>query len=153
MPQKSLGMFITALQLNDNFFLPCHNYRNILFEFRKNIENNIKKLPAFLHLNIRNRVIPIINKLQSVSPQHDSSLVASISKLIAWTKFFLCNNPKLIFIRADKANITVAMNRDNYVNKMVSLLSDNNTYTRVHKDSIRRITNNRFVCNKQNFIG
>ncbi|XP_039309325.1 uncharacterized protein LOC120358632 [Solenopsis invicta] len=126
------------LQLGDNFSLPCNNYKNILFEFIKSIENNIKKLPDSTRSEIRNHSIPIINKLKSFSSHSASN--SEFFKLISKTKEFLSNNPDLILTRADKGNTTVAMNRLDYKNKMTALLSDEDTYKKIAKDPIRQIT-------------
>jgi len=51
----------------------------------------------------------------------------------------LSENPDLILTKADKGNITVAMNTQDYKNK--NLLNDTNTYTIVNKDSSQKLTN------------
>jgi len=54
--------------------------------------------------------------------------------LTNYTKNFCLRNPEIIFTRADKGNITVALNKNNYINKMECLLGDINTYTLIKKD-------------------
>lgn len=46
----------------------------------------------------------------------------------------------IFFTRADKGNVTVAMNRDDYIDKMSALLSNNNTYKTIDKDPIKKVT-------------
>lgn len=50
-----------------------------------------------------------------------------LSRLIKTTYLFAKNNP-IIFTRADKGNITVALNRDDYISKVNNMLLDTNTY-------------------------
>ena len=45
--------------------LPSSNYKKLILEFIKNIENSLNKLHINKRLNIRNRIIPIINNLSS----------------------------------------------------------------------------------------
>ncbi|XP_071649570.1 uncharacterized protein [Temnothorax longispinosus] len=133
---------IHLLQLGDNFSLPYHNKQKILFEFIKSIENNIKTLPIATQTFIRNRSIPIINDLNSDSNFSPSQSDKIIYGMLSLTKDFLLNNPDVILTRADKGNITVAMDFPDYKNKMELLLSDTNTYTLVKKDPILSLTRN-----------
>ncbi|WP_165351408.1 hypothetical protein, partial [Enterobacter cloacae complex sp. 2DZ2F20B] len=43
-------------------------------------------------------------------------------------KSFLKNNPNILFTNADKRNITVAITKSEYLQKMQGLLSDRDTY-------------------------
>ena len=54
-------------------------------------------------------------------------------------KEFMRINPNIIFTKADKGNVTVAIERTEYVNKMEAMLSDTNTYVVVKKDPRRKI--------------
>lgn len=46
----------------------------------------------------------------------------------------------MIVTRADKGNITVALDKDDYFNKIEDLLKDKNTYITVKKDPIKKLT-------------
>jgi len=63
-------------------------------------------------------------------------------QLLNATKHFCQNNRNIIFTRADKGNVTVAMNRVSYINKVEEILNDDNTYTVVKKNPIKSIENN-----------
>jgi len=102
---------------------------------------NIKKFSIATHNNIRNRSISIINKLTSFPP-HKNAIDNHLMKLKRYTQQFLKNNDNIILIKADKGNITVALDRNNYINKINEMLSDNNTYMKVKKDSTKRIVDN-----------
>lgn len=54
---------------------------------------------------------------------------------------FLSEHPDIIVIRADKGNVTVALDRANYLNKMSVMLGDRNTYVIVNRDPINKISN------------
>jgi len=58
------------------------------------------------------------------------------------TKHFCYNNRNIIFTRADKGNVTVAIDRVSYINKVEEILNDDNTYTVVKKNPIKSIENN-----------
>jgi len=58
------------------------------------------------------------------------------------TQSFCNNNPNKIFTRADKNNITIAINRSHYIKKMKELLNDKMTYSVVNKNSILFIKRN-----------
>lgn len=63
-----------------------------------------------------------------------------ISKWSSLTKKFLRKHPDILFIRADKGNVTVVMNKKDYMTKMEKLLSDKNTYKIDKKDPRKNIT-------------
>jgi len=69
-------------------------------------------------------------------------LVTRLSYLHKVTKQFLQNNPNIIFTKADKDNITVALDRGSYIEKVEELLNDVNTYTVVKRSPIKSIENN-----------
>jgi len=45
----------------------------------------------------------------------------------------------ILFTREDKGNVTVALNRNFYIGKMVKLLSDTDTYTKIKKNHLKNI--------------
>jgi len=47
---------------------------------------------------------------------------------------FCKDNPDIIFTRADKGNVTVALNKDEYVKKIEIMLQDQNTYITIQKN-------------------
>jgi len=52
---------------------------------------------------------------------------------------FCKNNPNVIFTRADKGNVTVAIDKIDYLNKMETMLKDQNTYMLINKDPMKNI--------------
>jgi len=57
------------------------------------------------------------------------------------TARFCKENPNIIFTRADKGNVTVAMDREEYNKKMEELLQDKNIYIPVKKSNKKNIKN------------
>jgi len=93
------------------------------------------------HITFHTHYIPqfykfIKNKI--VSPHSTEK----ITYLLNMTKKYCKNNKNIIYTRADKGNVTVAMDKDFYINKVEELLNDQNTYTIVKKNPIKSIENN-----------
>ena len=103
------------------------------------MENNIHKLPNSAESTIRSRSDSILNLLPSF-PFPNPPLINTFKHLTHTTNTFLRENPNLILTRADKGNVTVAMDRDNYIQKMEELLQDRNTYNVIIKDPTRKLT-------------
>lgn len=129
------------LQLRDGFCLPTISKKDkVITEFI--IENNLwkiqKKRPD-VSLNIRNHSLPIIQNLL-----HHNYLRNNIDKdilqALTITKNFIRDNNDILFTRADKGNITVALDKLTYFNKMKGILKDVNTYTIVKRNPINSIT-------------
>jgi len=51
-------------------------------------------------------------------------------------------NPNTIFSRANKRNITMALDRLNYLNKIKEMLNDTDTYIKINKEPIKKFTLN-----------
>ncbi|KMQ88900.1 hypothetical protein RF55_11387 [Lasius niger] len=114
----------------------CHEAK--ITDFFKSFEHSIGKLPSTSRTTVRSRGFPIIKKL----PNHPFDTAATNKVLIRSARItskFLTENTIIIFTKADKDNVTVALDRENYLNKMRTLLADNNTYTVVKKDPTRKI--------------
>src|SRR5436190_10566126 len=130
---------ISILQLGNNFSLPFLNKEKLTIEFIKNIENNIYKLPREKIPIIRDRSTSIINRLSSLSFPHND-FNRYVKNLVSQTREFINNNNNLILTRADKGNITVALDKDKYIQDMITILSDQSTYTVVKKDPLRKMS-------------
>jgi len=50
----------------------------------------------------------------------------------------LCN---ILFTRADKGSITAALDKNDYINKIENMLNDTDTYTKINKNPIKKLTN------------
>jgi len=71
---------------------------------------------------------------------YQSKIDINIINLFEFTKTFIKNNPNILFTRADKGNITVALDKLEYVNKIEDMLRDTNTYIEINKDPIKKLT-------------
>jgi len=128
------------LQLGQNFSLPSINTKNNITQFIKNIENNITKLDTDIQTEIRNRCMPMLHNLLSKTVYNQPTDKKIITRL-ELTKKFLNNNPNILFTRADKGSITVALDKNEYINKIEDMLSDTDTYIKINKNPIKKLTN------------
>jgi len=127
------------LQFGHNFSLPMTNPDNSIIQLIKNIENNIIKLNDDTQNTIRNWSIPLLHKLKNSSHIRDN-MDSTIMNLMTYTKKFIKSNPNLIFTRADKGNITVALNKLDYINRIEDIFKDNETYIKINKDPLKKLT-------------
>ena len=75
------------------------------------IESNIYKLPINERISISNHSFSVLNSLASCS-LHCTEVNRSLSQLAKHTRVFLRDmNDRIIFICADKGNVTIASNR------------------------------------------
>jgi len=127
------------LQLGQNFSIPSTNTKNNIIQLIKNIENNIIKLQQDTQNEIRNRSIPVIHNLtsQTLYKDHIDTQIIDLMKI---TNEFVKNNPNIIFTRADKGNITVALDKTEYLNKIDNMLKDTQTYSVINKEPIKKLT-------------
>jgi len=127
------------LQLGQNFSMPVINIKNSITQLIKNIENNIIKLDAEIQTEIRNRSIPILHNMLS-KPRHNNLTDVDIIELLEVTKKFLKSNPDIIYTRADKGSVTVALDKKEYICKVEDMLKDTETYIEIKKDPTKKLT-------------
>ncbi|KYN26867.1 hypothetical protein ALC57_03751, partial [Trachymyrmex cornetzi] len=85
----------------------------------------VNKLPIDERISISNHSIPVLNNLASCS-LHCTEVDRSLLQLAKDTRVFLRDmNDRVIFTRADKGNVTVALDRQMYISKvnMAALVS------------------------------
>jgi len=119
--------------------MPVVNTKNNITQIIKNIENNIIKLGNELQTEVRNRSIPVIHNLLSRALYKDPTDF-KIMKSLQITKKFMKNNPNIIFTKADKGGVTVALDKNEYTHKIDEMLNDNDTYIKIKKDPIKKLT-------------
>jgi len=109
------------LQLGERFGLPMFDRtkrqqrKDNTINFIKHIENNIHKfkLNAELNINIRNLSVSIIGKLSNrFSLSYNDKILLSMYNS---TRTFIKQHPEVLVTRADKGNVTVALNNEKYV--------------------------------------
>ena len=74
------------------------------------------------------------------SPIFTSDIDKQLARLELDTRVFLSAHSNIVFTLADKGNVTVAMDRDAYKNKMTALLGDSDTYVSIKKDPTKKLT-------------
>ncbi|XP_011868003.1 PREDICTED: uncharacterized protein LOC105562081, partial [Vollenhovia emeryi] len=123
------------LQLGDRFNMPVtfNNKQKYVVEYIKHIERNISKVDAAIQHSVRSHSTSIINDFITSGIKKDSVDTILVTWLNA-TKQFVKDHPEILFTRADKGNITVAMKVSDYHIKMDELLSDTDTYITIKKD-------------------
>ena len=73
------------------------------------------------------------------SGQYKSSSLIQPLKEIKEAEKFVKDNPDVIFTKADKGHVTVAMKRDEYDNKVNELLQDRDTYLPRSDDKVKKL--------------
>ncbi|XP_018355142.1 PREDICTED: uncharacterized protein LOC108756077 [Trachymyrmex septentrionalis] len=127
------------LQLGENFALPLNDKHKIIFDCIKSVETGVHRMPIENRIAITNHSIPILNSIIS-SPITTSPIDKLLLRMESKTRAFLLEHTNVLFTHADKGNVTVALDRDVYMNKMITLLNDKDTYSLINKDPIRKIT-------------
>lgn len=104
------------------------------------MENNFKKsdkqtaeLIRFHYIHIFSKFLPSNFKFNDI----DKELLFK-SKILSE---FWKNHPDILFTRADKGNVTVAVDRISYVNNINILLSDESTYIKIKRNPVKNIEN------------
>jgi len=64
--------------------------------------------------------LQIISRFFTGLKKNNNKVFEKLSCLIKTTKHFIKNHPNVIFTRADKGNITVALDRNDYIAKDVT---------------------------------
>jgi len=121
------------LQFGEKFCMPIHfNKKLAIHEFIKDVESNMSVRNSNKQTMIRSITIPHFYKFLKSSPTNNY-IDLKLDRMHNATKEFCRNNPNVIFTRADKGNITVALDKGDYIKKIEDLLNDTNTYTIIKK--------------------
>ena len=130
------------LQLGGEFCLPIsQNKKETVHEFIKDVESNIIQKKIKKETNIRNIVIPRLYKYLDSYTSKDSTDAHLISMARSTSKFCK-NNPNIVFTRADKGNVVVALDRESYIGKMEATLNDISTYNTVKNNPSSKLERN-----------
>ncbi|GAB1861615.1 hypothetical protein CAJAP_02694 [Camponotus japonicus] len=133
------------LSLGDNFGLPvlqshAKDRVSVVLETLKNFEINYNRILGAAVEMTRNS---IANSLQRFlcEKRHVNFRDRYVLGGLSLCKQFLRDNDDLFVTKADKGQVTVVMNKIDYVEKMEALLCDQSTYKKLNKDPIRKLTN------------
>lgn len=120
-----------VLRLSDNF---CSSFlinkNKIVFETIKDLETNIYKIPEDQRDEFRKRVINTSSNFLKKS-HHISVTDRVIAKNIKETNKFVSENKNLLITKADEGNITVILNRKDYIKKCENILNDESSYKKL----------------------
>jgi len=116
------------LQHEEKFSLPfSSDKKTIIHEFIKDIEGNANRVNTHKQIKIRNIATAQLNKFLHRKTQKNV-IDNNILSMVKSTTEFMQKNPDVIFTRADKGNVTVALNKNVYIKKIEELLHDKETY-------------------------
>lgn len=154
--------------LGPRFSLPINqkHRKNFTIEFISSIESKLIQMEKTAQLRVdstsfsdddifkRTRFILsnlLYNfyKKRRFSGSEQFVLYNSIERDLKKAKSFLKNHPNLYLLRADKGNITVITYKDDYNEKMLSILNDQNTYKTLNSDPTYSIQKNNNLLFKQ----
>jgi len=117
------------LQMGGNFGLPIDysSKKKVIHEFIKDVEKHNKYISETVKSKVRNTIIPFFHRLVHKKTR-ENKIENTLKDLRNATVKFCNNNSNIIFTRADKGNVTVAINKDEYINKIEIMLQDQDTY-------------------------
>ncbi|XP_073827824.1 uncharacterized protein, partial [Musca autumnalis] len=121
------------LSLGPKFALPTTKDNFPLFKYITDGEeiihtNEDREKQEDARTNFTTMVENHINKLKKTSKD------AFIIRTVAQTKTFMKSNKDIIILNSDKGNVTVAMDNNEYKERMMNLVGDIMTYQRMNKD-------------------
>lgn len=95
---------------------------------------NIEAVTSNLQTSQRNLILTRVTNILTNYVQQDDSGDPQFNHLFRKTRKFLKENPQIVITRADKGNITVAMNRQQYVDLSMNILADDSYYKLINRD-------------------
>jgi len=121
------------LALGEKFSLPPLSMKKqFTCEVIKDVESNLRHLNQDLKSRVRLLTASSLERFNN-----NSSGLSNITKALIMksnhTKEFIKTHPTVIFTKADKGNVTVALEKSDYIKKMELMLGDTDTYIKVNK--------------------
>jgi len=127
------------LQLGEGFSFPFFkNKKEMVIEFIKDFEGRGFRNNNTQKLKIRNTVVTQLQKFIH-NNQGSESIQDELIRLLKTTKSYCKNNTNVIFTKADKGNVTVALDRAHYFDSINLMLNDETTYERIQKNPVRNL--------------
>lgn len=127
------------LSLGPKFALPMHKDNLPIFKIIADGEELIKTKDQNEQEPSRSCFTKILQNYMRFNsmPNFDKYL----NKIFVDTKRFLKRHPEIYIVPADKGNVTVAMLKINYIDKMNEMMTDRNTYTVLRNDPTNKVQN------------
>lgn len=130
----------TFLGLGDKFNLPYEKSTFPLEQILTDTENIVENFPQDSKNEVRNKAINIITNHYNYIKNKQSNNYPS-KNVLKNTSKYLKEHSDIIITKADKGNVTVAINKSEYLKKTYDLLSDSNTYEILPSDPTSKIQN------------
>lgn len=108
---------VSLMQFGEKFSLSPTNKKHCIFYSIKDIENDIRFLPLNNRTEVRVQIFPTLDRFAN-HPSPLSDLDSNLIDMYKRTKIFIDENPDIIFTKADKGNITVALDFPVYLDKV-----------------------------------
>ncbi|UYV64679.1 hypothetical protein LAZ67_3001645 [Cordylochernes scorpioides] len=118
---------------------------NHMKSLEESIQRGINKIEERLMITMRNKLDRWAPRIKKVDPRRDNKkkqnkFELEKTKRSEWEAIKkLKNNDDIVITRADKGGKTVVMKKEDYNDKIKSLLNDNNTYEEIREDSTKKI--------------
>lgn len=113
---------------------------NQIFRNIADIESILSTTPdETLRSQVRSEIVNTITNYLNRPNNRKSITDKYLTQCYHSAKRFFNENQQLISLQADKGNKTVIMKRDDYLEKMNALVSDNNTYTKMRNNPTARV--------------
>lgn len=125
------------VSMGPKYSVPVY-YKKEDFDNLKDAAININKIHGEVldDDTVRESIIQHIKDYQECQyEQHCSEIRDFFHKTLADTKKFFKENPNIIVTQADKANCTIIMDKDVYINKIENLLKNTDTYVHLQSSS------------------
>lgn len=134
-PQQSLNV----LSLGQKFNLPTSNEKIPVRDIISNLEPTIQRLETPTdRTEMRNKLCNILTNHKKMRTKK-STFECILKHQVKETKTFLKEHPEILVVNADKGNVTVLINKTDYMEKMKSLLNDEKTYRVLPTDPTNKI--------------
>jgi len=135
------------LFLGEKFNLPPQRQKNrMALETIKDVENNIRHLNQELKSKIRLLTASSLERFVSKKPPLNIS-ERELADGVNCTRKFITDHPSILFTKADKGNVTVALDKNDYLLKIGQMLNDTDTYIKIDtKNQSKKIENKLNEC-------
>lgn len=132
----------TILSLGNKFTVPHKNKEIPLFDIIADVEMITRSVePKTVHNTIRSKAATVIANHRHKTDSHLPREKFLLQKMYDDTKKFLRKNEDICIIGADKSNVTIAMYKQEYEDKMNTYFDNERLYRRLGTDPTKRLQN------------
>lgn len=126
---------VKILALGPKFSVAPNNRDLKARHILSDVENIVKNLSPQSQNIVRAQATNIITNFFYKNAGNNSFITSLYSK----AKKFLKSNDQLLIVKSDKGNVTVAINKSDYHNKVLTLLNDELVYKKLNRDPTSNI--------------